>query len=319
MSHLGSALSSKNALWRYVVMLVAILIASNTIGSIPLLIPFFKALMSDPSVAEKIAANPSDFSALNVDPNYGLFMMLFPFVAALAAFAILVKPLHERTFRSTVTGKSRFRWSHFFIAFAVWIILSGIYLFAYMKVEPSNFELSNTTISLLFISLIAFALIPFQAGMEEVVFRGYLMQGFGAMLNYRWFPLMMTSFLFALMHAMNPEVKEYGFYTMMPQYIAFGLIFGIVTLMDDGIEAAIGAHAANNIFLVIMVTHESSALQTPALYEQKAIYPWTEFTGLVISGIVFIYVMKLIFGWKDFSKVFGRIEREDQIMRDQIL
>lgn len=300
-------------------MLVAILIASNTIGSIPLLIPFFKALMSDPSVAEKIAANPSDFSALNVDPNYGLFMMLFPFVAALAAFAILVKPLHERTFRSTLTGKSRFRWSHFFIAFAVWIILSGIYLFAYMKVEPSNFELSNTTISLLFISLIAFALIPFQAGMEEVVFRGYLMQGFGAMLNYRWFPLMMTSVLFALMHAMNPEVKEYGFYTMMPQYIAFGLIFGIVTLMDDGIEAAIGAHAANNIFLVIMVTHESSALQTPALYEQKAIYPWTEFAGLVISGIVFIYVMKLIFGWKDLSKVFGRIEREDQIMRDQIL
>ena len=53
----------------------------------------------------------------------------------------------------------------------------------------------------------------------------------------------------------------------MPQYIVFGLIFGIITILDDGIEAAMGAHAANNIFLCIMVTNESSALQTPALYD----------------------------------------------------
>ena len=77
---------------------------------------------------------------------------------------------------------------------------------------------------------------------------------------------MMTSVLFGLMHAFNPEVEEFGFFTMMPQYILFGLIFGIVTILDDGIEAAIGAHAANNIFLCIMVTHNSSALQTPAVY-----------------------------------------------------
>ena len=91
----------------------------------------------------------------------------------------------------------------------------------------------------------------------------------------------MTSILFGLMHALNPEVKEFGFFTMMPQYILFGLIFGIITILDDGIEAAMGAHAANNIFLSIMVTNSSSALQTPALYEQQNIYPWTEFAGII--------------------------------------
>ena len=98
----------------------------------------------------------------------------------------------------------------------------------------------------------------------------------------------MTSVLFGLMHSLNPEVKEFGFLTMMPQYILFGLIFGIITIMDDGIEAAMGAHAANNIFLCIMVTNKASALQTPALYEQINIYPWTEFAGLFFTGIVFI-------------------------------
>jgi membrane protease YdiL (CAAX protease family) len=48
------------------------------------------------------------------------------------------------------------------------------------------------------------------------------MQGFAAMVKNRWFPLIMTSILFGLMHSFNPEVKEFGFFTMMPQYIAFG-------------------------------------------------------------------------------------------------
>jgi len=39
--------------------------------------------------------------------------------------------------------------------------------------------------------------------------------------------------------------------------------------MDDGIEVAMGAHTANNIFLCIFVTNSSSALQTSALYVQK--------------------------------------------------
>jgi uncharacterized protein len=69
-----------------------------------------------------------------------------------------------------------------------------------------------------------------------------------------------------------------------------------------------GAHAANNIFLCIMVTSKSSALQTPALYQQVTIFPWTEFAGLVVSGIVFVFVLKTIFGWEDFSVIFRKID-----------
>jgi membrane protease YdiL (CAAX protease family) len=144
-----------------------------------------------------------------------------------------------------------------------------------------------------------------------VIFRGYLMQGFTAVVRNRWFPLLMTSILFGLLHAFNPEVKQFGFLTMIPQYIVFGLIFGVVTIMDDGIEAAMGAHSANNIFLCIMVTHESSALQTPALYQQHAIQPWTEFAGLIISGIIFILILKMIFRW-DTSVLGKKIEIEEK-------
>jgi hypothetical protein len=155
--------------------------------------------------------------------------------------------------------------------------------------------------------VVSILFIPFQAAFEEVIFRGYLMQGFAALLRNRWFPLIMTSVLFGLLHTFNPEVKEFGFLTMMPQYIVFGLIFGCITILDDGIEATMGAHAANNIFLCIMVTSESSALQTPSLYQQNNIHPWTEFSALLTSGIVFILILKTIFGWGSFSLLFKKI------------
>src|SRR5665811_853521 len=134
------------------------------------------------------------------------------------------------------------------------------------------------------------------------------MQGFATLLRNRWFPLIMTSVFFGLMHAFNPEVKEYGFLTMIPQYVLFGLIFGIITILDDGIEAAMGAHSANNIFLCIMVTSESSALQTPALYQQYTIHPWKELFAFVVLGILFILIMKMIFKWDNFSVLFGKIK-----------
>jgi hypothetical protein len=182
-----------------------------------------------------------------------------------------------------------------------------IYLFVYLKADPPNFVLNNTTISLAVLALVSIIFIPFQAAFEEILFRGYLMQGFTVMAKNRWFPLIMTSVLFGLMHSLNPEVKDFGFLSMMPQYIAFGLIFGVLTVLDDGIEASMGAHAANNIFLCVMVTNRSSALQTNALFVQLNVAPWLELAGLVVSGIIFIFILYRIFRWERLSLIFEKI------------
>jgi len=307
MNHLESAFTGRNSLWRYIVMIAAVLIASNTIGAVPLLLGMLLKSASTPEVFSQLAANPNDYSVLGLDQNVLLLMMIFPFIAGLAAFVLLVKPLNERSFKLIINGGVKFRWKKFFISAFIWLLLSALYLFIYLRFDPSNFTVNNKTISLLILAVISVLLIPFQATFEEVIFRGYLMQGFAALLRNRWFPLVMTSVLFGLMHSLNPEVKEFGFLTMMPQYILFGLIFGIITLMDDGIEASMGAHAANNVFLCIMVTNKASALQTPALYEQMNVYPWTEFTGLVITGVAFILILKFLFRWENFSILTGNI------------
>jgi hypothetical protein len=310
MNHLERSFNGRNNLWRYIIMVVLIFTATNTIGSLPLSLVSLVVSANNAETLSRISSDLNYLTNLGIDQNIMLMLMLFPFIVGVATYFLMIKPMHGKTFLLTITGSNRFRWNRLLIAGSVWMALMALYLFVYIGADPSNFSINNKTASLVLLALLSFLLIPFQAAFEEVLFRGYLMQGFTLLIPNRLFPLAATSIMFALMHSLNPEVKEFGFFTIMPQYLTFGLVFGILTVMDDGIEAAIGAHAANNIFLCIMVTHESSALQTAALYEQHGYHPWIELGGLIISGILFIMILKKIFRWNDFSVLFRSVEPE---------
>jgi membrane protease YdiL (CAAX protease family) len=309
MNHLESSFTGKNAFWRYLIMLAALLTATNTIGGIPLLIAMGVRASDNPDIIVQLAENPNNLTVLGLDSNLYLFTMLFPFFIGLITFILLIKPLNNRNLTCIINGTNGFRWNRFLISALVWLIISAIYLYVYIKFEPLNFEVNNRSmITLVPLILMSVLLIPFQAAFEEIIFRGYLMQGFAVLARNRWIPLIMTSILFGLMHIMNPEVSEFGFGTMIPQYILFGLIFGLITILDDGIEAAMGAHTANNVFLCIMVTNESSALQTPALYRQIEINPWADLISMLFMGILVIIILGIIFKWKGFSVLLKKLE-----------
>ncbi len=313
MNHLESSFSGKNNFWRYLVMILAVFAASNTIGSIPLFVSLGIRSVDDPTVVTRFSEDPNDLTVLGISSNTGLLMMLFPFIVALIAFVLLVKPLNGRSPKIIINGTDSFRWNRFFISALVWTILSAIYLFINIKIDPSNFSLNTKSLTLISLILISMLLFPLQAAFEEILFRGYLMQGFTVMYRNKLFPLIMTSVMFALMHGLNPEVKAFGFWTMLPQYVLFGLIFGIMTIMDDGIEAAIGAHAANNAFLCIMVTNDSSALQTQAVFVQHNIYPWLDLSTMLFMGVLIIVIMNMIFKWKNISEIFRQVNRNNII------
>jgi len=302
MNHLESSFTGKNAFWRYLIMLAVLLTATNTIGGIPLLIAIGVKAAENPDIIVQLAENPNNLTVLGLDSNLYLFTMLFPFFIGLITFILLIKPLNHRNFTRTINGTNGFRWNRFLISALVWLIISAIYLYVYIKLEPLNFKVNNRSmVTLIPLMLMSVLFIPFQAAFEEIIFRGYLMQGFAVLARNRWIPLIMTSILFGLMHIMNPEVSEFGFGTMMPQYILFGLIFGLITILDDGIEAAMGAHTANNVFLCIMVTNESSALQTPALYQQIEINPRADLISMFFMGMLVIFILGIIFKWKGLS------------------
>ena len=91
------------------------------------------------------------------------------------------------------------------------------------------------------------------------------MQGIGILTKSRLAALILTSAVFGMMHGVNPEVAALG-WSVMIFYIGTGLLYGIATLMDDGMELALGMHAANNISASIFVTASWTVMQTEALY-----------------------------------------------------
>jgi hypothetical protein len=54
-------------------------------------------------------------------------------------------------------------------------------------------------------------------------------------------------------------------YSILIYYIGTGLFLGMITLMDDGIELALGFHFANNFIGALLVTSDWTAIQTHSI------------------------------------------------------
>ena len=120
----------------------------------------------------------------------------------------------------------------------------------------------------------------------------------------------MTSVLFGLMHSFNPEVEEFGFFTMMPQYVAFGLIFGIITILRRWHRSRYRGSYCQQYFSLHYGNRINLPHCKPRLFmQQQNIYPLNEFAALLVTGIIFIIVLKIIFKWEGFSLLLGRVEK----------
>lgn len=230
-----------------------------SLGSLAKVIP----LMSTPELSE---LNPKIVSASPL-----IFMLiLLSFPASLIAPYLGQKFLHNRTIKSLHTAASNIRWSRGLQAFFVtWIVLgsfTAILHFTGISPVRSNFGAER----FISYSLVCLLFLPLQSGTEEIIFRGYLNQGFHHLIKNKWVVFTITSLMFMAMHLANPEAlagKESGLHVLtMSSYFLFGFIACLMVWMDDGLESAIGFHAANNTFAGIFVNYEGSVIPTPSLF-----------------------------------------------------
>ncbi|HLA54330.1 MAG TPA: CPBP family intramembrane glutamic endopeptidase [Flavitalea sp.] len=293
MQHLERALDKQNQWWKYLVVFMCGFLVAGIIGAIPLIAVM--AYHTGGDITTDVLANPVKYGA---SPNLGLFLMLVPFVVGLIMVARLFKSLHHRSLKETINGTNTIRWGRFFWGVLVWGSLMMICFLVDYAINPGNFTFSFDASSFIPLVLISVLIIPLQASFEEIMFRGYLAQGIAAWTRSRWVALVVPSLLFGLLHIGNPEIKEHGFWVAMPSYVLFGLAFGLIAILDDGIETVMGAHAINNIFGSVFITYKSSALATSALFYQIEVDPVRETLILIIVGAVFVAVLGHKYKWK---------------------
>ncbi|MFY8000522.1 MAG: CPBP family intramembrane glutamic endopeptidase [Candidatus Kapaibacteriota bacterium] len=241
-------------------------------------------------------------------PALALFAMLLPFLTALYGICRQIPRQHSRHWQTIVTPYTRINWAKMRMGAVVWgAILLADGVVGYM-LAPERYTWSFQPVQWLLLLVVAMGAIPFQAALEEFAFRGYFMQTTALVSKRVWQPLVLTSVSFGMLHYANPEVDAYG-WVMMISYIGMGLMLGVATLMDDGIELAIGAHAANNILSGLLVTEAHSVFQTPSLFRLASEPPsavWL-FVDTFVPGIIFLLILAKIYQWGSWKRLLAPI------------
>ena len=275
-----------------------ILIVFNFIGQIPLLIYFITSLANN---SEEINPSMDPMELLNIIPsNTRLFLMLFPFAFTFIGLWLVVKKIHEKSMSSIVTTRKKLDFGRIIFAFSLWAFITVTMILYDYITSPENYLWNFQPAPFIIMFLIAIIFIPLQTSIEEYVFRGYLMQGFGNLFRNRWMPLLLTSVIFGSLHIANPEVGKLG-YGIMIYYIGTGLFLGIMTLMDEGAELAIGWHAANNLVGALLVTADWTAFQTNSVLKdisEPNLYPEMIASILIFYPII-LFIFSKRYNWKN--------------------
>jgi membrane protease YdiL (CAAX protease family) len=227
-------------------------------------------------------------------PNTTLALMLFPFVLVAVLVLVLIRHLHNISIRAFITSRDKIDWKRIGFAFTGIVLLNSLFFIISYYTNPSDFQWNFDPQAFAILFLIAIVLVPLQTSAEELFFRGYLMQGLGQVFKQRIFPLLITSLLFGFMHFGNPEIDKLG-PLLMVSYVSMGFFFGIITLMDEGLELALGYHAGNNLLISLLVTSDWTAFQTNSLFLDVST---PDVYMLAFMQLPMLLILLVLFSWK---------------------
>nr|WP_299485096.1 CPBP family intramembrane glutamic endopeptidase [uncultured Allomuricauda sp.] len=246
--------------------------------------------------------------------NVVLIILLAPLAVGLFVVLGWTYLVHQQSITSLTTSRKNIDWKRIMYAFSLWGGLTALLTGIDIYFSPDDYIFNLDWSKFIPLAIIAIVLIPLQTSFEEYLFRGHMMQGLGILAKNRWVPLVVTSVLFGLMHIANPEVEKLGM-GIMVYYIGTGFFLGIMTLMDEGLELALGFHAANNLITALLVTADWTAFQTHSIYKDisEPALGWDALIPVLVIFPILLFVFGKKYGWKNWNqKLFGKVLTKDE-------
>ena len=297
--YIKQAFNFKHDWWLYVAGL-AIIVVAVILGQLP-----YTIILIAKAVEAGLNLQKLDLSQTMglIESNLNLFLMLLSYAAGFLAVLFVVKTLHKQSIRSLTTSRAKIDWKRFWFAFLFWGIISSGLVLVDHYMSPENYIFNFKLVPFLILAAIAIVLVPIQTSFEEYLFRGYLMQGIGVVCKNKWVPLIVTSVLFGLLHIANPEIEKLG-YILLVHYIGTGFFLGVITLMDEGLELALGFHAANNLFTALLVTADWTAFQTNSVLRDISdpdIGSLEIFASVLVIYPILIFIFAKVYKWNNWK------------------
>ncbi len=177
-----------------------------------------------------------------VDPAALLYLNLVLGSMILVTWFVM-RVMHRMRPRWLASVMPKLRWKFLFacLGLAVVALVAQVLV---GTVVPGNDQgvgghLNHLTWTTVALALVVLFTTPLQAAGEEYVFRGYLMQAFGALLRFRWIAIVISAGLFGLAHGAQ------NFPLFFDRFF-FGLIAAWLVTRTGGLEAGIAMHVLNN-------------------------------------------------------------------------
>ncbi len=306
MSFIEQAYKGENEGWRYLLSFIAILIGWLVLGSLPILIA---AVILSPNEGAYQNVLAAISQGKDINANLYLVLMISSFAIGMLALFLAIRWIHQRHIPSLFTSRKKFDWKRLFFAFWVWFLIAISLIALDYYLHPKDYIWNYKPFPFLVLVLISLILLPIQTSFEEVFFRGYLMQGVGILFRNKWLPFIFTSIVFGLLHAANPEVEKLGPIVMI-YYIGTGFLFGITTLVDEGLELSLGMHAANNIVAAVLVTSNWTVFQTDALLidNTEPNLGLEMYLPVFVIYPILLYIFSKKYQWNNWKeKLFGTV------------
>ena len=281
------ALRGKNEWWRYLLSLLLILFAGAIIGSIPMAMLVAAATRDgDPGTY----FDPSIARVVGIDPTLNYIGLHLSLVVLLIAVCVAVRLIHKRGALTLVTVRPYLSWKRIGQGFGLFFVLvSAEAALGYVR-EPASYAFTLDLGKFLLFLPFALVLTPLQAAAEELLFRGYLLQGLGLLLRRPPLLAVASAIVFLLPHLVNPEMTT-GPVVTAGVYFGWGLFLALVTLRDNACELAIGVHAANNLFQALFVNYRGSAIASHSMVTLRGFNPLGSLLSLIVMAVVFYLVI----------------------------
>ncbi len=242
--------------------------------------------------------------------DYVLQFDLVPFVI-LAVIAVIMIPLQtsfeEYLFRGYLMqglGISSIHKNFPFVL--IYLVLSSLLYFFLIRIYNLDFSAQF----IFFFIIIAVLIFLSNSSYIDRVTSSGLYNKFYLVLKRNSTPLIITSVIFGSLHLANPEVDKFG-NIIMVYYIGTGFFLGIMTLMDEGMELALGFHAGNNLITALLVTADWTVFKTHSVLKDIS-EPSAGFdviAPVLILYPIFLLLMAWRYKWSDWGgKLFGKVE-----------
>lgn len=285
---LDNAKTGKNNWWRYVLTLGLTAGISFIITLVIFIIAMVLYISLLPAGASaSLLSNVSEFAY-----NPFVLIMITGALYGISGFIfyVCVRFLHKKRFLSIINAVSSLRWKMLLKGMGLWSLLLFIFSLPELVFSPSSYQFTFNPQNYGLLLVSCLLVFPFQASLEEFIFRGYLMQGFSLLTKKPWIPLLLTSIIFGLMHYWN-GTGNVGIAIVISTFI-IGLMLGIITLGENGIETAMGIHIANNLYVALIFNSADSGIpNAPAIVTSQPTDPFAGIPFMILMALLAITIL----------------------------